>query len=436
MELEMKMRRRSFLQSSNRGSVLALMIIAIVLFTVAGIGMLQCGQQARVFAARTSNKISAQAAADAGLVKAIWELNQDAQARYSVNELPRQADQILANSEATFSYELTLPSGVAIQSAVTEGSDEDNPFSAKLPFTRRYDIKCVGRAGNAEKVLYATVKLEGLFESALLSQGRIELAPDTVITGYNSADPTDADANVKIGTTSAVSNSIPLGPGAVVEGDVFVGVGGDPSDVIGDGGTINGQTFALTEPINFPVITVPGLTYFGTDIAAKGTTVTLEPGDSGTYNEVNLSSQAGEPGVLEIDGGDVALHLTGDIDLGNGAEIIVRANSSLVLYVDGDIAADNSAGFINENSPVSALKIFATGDDDQSFELKAKSETFGVVYAPNADVELYPKTEIYGAIVAKSISIKSKGIFKYDKALRDVEPDDEGIHFVVERWWE
>ena len=68
--------------------------------------------------------------------------------------------------------------------------------------------------------------------------------------------------------------------------------------------------------------------------------------------------------------------------------------------------------------------------------MKAKSETFGVVYAPNADVELYPKTEIYGAIVAKSISIKSKGIFKYDKALRDVEPDDEGIHFVVERWWE
>ena len=96
----------------------------------------------------------------------------------------------------------------------------------------------------------------------------------------------------------------------------------------------------------------------------------------------------------------------------------------------------NSAGFLNENSSPKTLKIFATGDDLQSFELKAKSSVFGVVYAPNADVELYPKAVIYGAISANNISIKSGGAFYYDEALRDVSPDDEGARFVIERWWE
>lgn len=432
------MSRKSFLQSSKRGSILALMVIVIVLLSVAGIGMLRCGLQARLYAARTSNEIAAQTAADAGLIRAVWVLNQDVQADYSTNELPRQMDQSLANSGATFSYEVAIPSGNTIEFTEVGGSEEVvDPFNAKFPYTIRYAIKSVGKSGNAEKVLYATVRLRGLFDSAILSKGEILLAPNTLITGYNSADPTDTDIDVKIVTLSTGAGQISLSPGTVVEADVFVGVGGDPDGVIRAGGTITGQTFALTEPIQFPVITVPELPDFGgTVISAKGTTVTRRPGDSGTYSEINLSSQAGIPGVLEIDGGDVVLRLTGNINLGNDTEIIVKDGSSLALYIDGDMAAKNSAGFVNENSPVSALRIFATGEGDQSFELKAKSETFGVVYAPDADVELYPKNELCGAIVAKSISVKSKGIFKHDKALRDVRPDDEGVRFVIEKWWE
>ena len=126
----------------------------------------------------------------------------------------------------------------------------------------------------------------------------------------------------------------------------------------------------------------------------------------------------------------------GDIELGNSAEIAVRAGSSLVLSAGGNIATGNSARFANENSLTSTLKIFTTRQDTQTFQLKAKSDVFGLVYAPNADVELYPKSKLYGAIVAGDISIKSNGAFYYDEAIRSVSPDDEGVRFVVERWWE
>ncbi len=430
------MRRKSLLQQGERGSVLALVMIAVVLLFVSGMGTLSIGLAARLFSVRQSDEIAAQVAADAGLTMAVWTLNRNVQTKYSAQDLPALTNQTLANCSATFSYEVTVPTGSFFQ-ALGAGGDQEviDAFTAKLPFAYRYLIKSVGKSGNAEKVLYATVRLRGLFESALFSKGQIDFMANTLVTGYNSADPTDTEIDVKIGTLSIEAERIYLGPGTVVDADVFVGVGGDPDEVLDLFGTITGQKFALTETIQFPVITAPALPYIGTSIIAKGITVKLYPADSGTYKEIKLSTKANEPGVLEING-DVILHLAGDIELGNNTDIIIKNGSSLALYTDGDIAMDNSAGFANENSSPSTLKIFSTGEGIQSFDLKAKSETFGVVYASNADVELYPKAELHGAIVARNISMLSRCIFKYDEALRDVSPDDEGARFVIEKWWE
>lgn len=430
------MRRKSLVQPGERGSVLPLVMIVVVLLFVSGMGTLSIGLAARLFSVRQSDEIAAQVAADAGLTMAVWTLNRNVQTKYSAADLPALTNQTLANCSASFSYEVIVPTGSFFQ-ALGAGGDQEviDAFTANLPSAYRYAIKCVGKSGNAEKVLYATVKLEGLFQYALLSQGEISLAPNTLITGYNSSDPTDTNFDVQIGTTSTEDDSISMSPGTVIEGDVFVGVGGNPGEVIEEGGEITGQQFSLTETIRFPVITAPALPYIGTSIIAKGVTVKLYPADSGTYREIKLSAKADEPGVLEING-DVILHLAEDIELGNNTDIIIKNGSSLVLYTDGDIAMGNSAGVTNENSPVDTLMIFATGNDEQNFELKAKSSVFGVVYAPNANVELYPIAKLYGAVAAKNVSIKSMGVFYYDEALRDVSPDDEGARFVIEKWWE
>jgi hypothetical protein len=426
---------KSGLVRAKRGSVLPLVLIVITLLLVMGLGMLRLGTQARVYAARTSNDIAARGAADAGLTKALWALNQRLGGGLSASPLPGQIEQSLANCYATYSYDMARP-GEIPAGPIAASIEEDDPFGVKFPFETRYEIRCTGRSGIAERTVHATVKLQGLFESAVLSQGRISLMPNTLVTGYNSADPTDTDIAVQIGTTSIVAGQIPLSPGTVVEGDVFVGVGGDPATVITieGSGAITGQKFALTGELQFPVIAPPALPSFGTVIKTviKGATVTMTPSDSGTYKEIKL----GNSEVLEITGGKVVLCLTGNIDLGQSAEIAVRAGSSLVLYAGGNISTGNSAGFVNENSLISTLKIFATRLDTQTLELKAKSDVFGLVYAPNADVQLYPKSKLYGAVVAGNISIKSNGTFYYDEALRNVSSDDEGAHFVVERWWE
>jgi len=211
-----------------------------------------------------------------------------------------------------------------------------------------------------------------------------------------------------------------------------VGVGGDPDTVIGSGGTITGQKFTLHEELDFPEITPPPLPYTGTALSAQGTTATIDPTGSGTYTEISLS----QSGILEIQGGDVELHIDGNLDMGNGCEIIVRPGSSLTLYIDGDINADNSGGINNQAGNVKDFQLYATGTEEQVFNMKAKSSIFGIIYAPDVDIQMYPNTEMRGAIVGRNVTFKSGGTFYYDEALRDVSTDDVGARFIVKRWRE
>jgi hypothetical protein len=123
--------------------------------------------------------------------------------------------------------------------------------------------------------------------------------------------------------------------------------------------------------------------------------------------------------------------------MGNGCEVIVRPGSSLTLYVDGNISADNSVGFNNQAGNVRDFQLFATGTSVQLFNMKAKSSIFGTIYAPDVDITLYPSAEMRGAIVGKNVTFKSGSVFYYDEALRDnVSIDDVGARFIVKRWRE
>jgi hypothetical protein len=398
------------LKSQETGSALCLMVVAVILLTLTGMALLNLGLQTRISAIRTAQGIQARWSADAGLVKAVVEMNKKLSAKtWSDISMPAVTNEVLFQSDQSFNYQV----------------DKDG--------SGNYTVTSTGMTGPATKRVYATMGLKGLFDSAILVKDKISLMPNTLVAGYNSEDAADTDFDLKIGTTSTAAGSIPLGPGTVVEGDVFVGVGGNPQTVIGAGGTITGQKYTLHEELDFPVIIPPSsLPYIGTALSATTTTITLDPTKSGTYTEISLSSS----GLLEIQGGDVELHITGNIDMGNGCEIIVQPGSSLTLYIDGDINADNSGGINNQAGNVKDFQLFATGTEEQVFNMKAKSSIFGTIYAPDVDITLYPKAEMRGAIVGKNVTFKSGGVFYYDEALRDVSIDDVGARFVVKRWRE
>jgi len=404
---------KKLLQSKKRGSAIPLAVVVLLILLAMGTGLLRLGLNSRIFSIRTTSDIAARCAADAGLTKALFEMNEKLQVTsWDDSTLPQATDTNLPNCDAVFSYSVTgnLASG--------------------------YIIKSVGTAEQAQRTVYAAIGLKGLFEHAILTQENLILKPDTLVDGYNSQDPFDTDIEVIIATQSTADSSIILNSGITVAGDVIVGVGGDPDTVIKDLGATTGDQLSGTVEEPLPQIIPPALTDMGADITATGETVTIGPANSGQYGNITVAKGT-TLGVLEISG-DVVLYLTGNIELGESCEIVVKENSSLTLYIDGDIHCRTNSAINNETPPEDPMKfqLYGTSETTQFFDIKAKSTWSAVIYAPNADIDLYANGDFYGSVVADNFELKSGGNYHYDEALREVEVDDEGVRFVVKRWYE
>ena len=392
------------------GHILALVAGIVVIVTLMALSLLSLGLNSRTLAVRTTQKIQARCAADAGLTKALFLMNEKLKVKpWDDSSLPYSTDETLPNFDGVFSYK------VAKEAA------------------NSYIITSVGTAGIIEKEIYSTIGFQGLFDHAILTKGQMTLKSNTLIDGYNSTDPGDTDVEVKIGTISVLGDQVILNSSVVVDGDVVVGVDGDVDTVIKDlGATTDGMYSMLEEP-PFPLVVLPILPDMGTDIEVDGGTFILGPADSGEYTDIAIKGK----GTLQISGGDVELYITGDIDLGQGCDMIVTAGASLELYIDGDIECKNDSTLGGESfSDPKAFQLFPTGAGVQNFHIKAKSDWCGVIYAPNADIILYAKGNCYGSVVSGSFEYKSDGNFYYDEALRDVTANDDYVRFVVKRWSE
>ena len=392
------------LQSKKRGSAMALVLVVLVLLLVMGLGLLSLGQHSRIFAVQTTSEIAARCAADAGLTKAVFEMNKKLETKpWSDSTLPGTTDEWLPNSKAAFSYEVT--------------GDQSSGFN----------IQSTGSTGRAQKTVNATLQLRGLFKHAIVMVENISMKNSNLVTGYNSATG-ETDLEAQIGTLSTAAGSIILGNGTI-NGDVFVGVGGDVATVIQNQGAINGETYALGEEYVLPTITPPSLPDKGT-INVVGTTL-LSPADNGKYTAITSPG-----GILEINGGDVVLHITGNIDMDNGSKIWIKSGSSLTIYMDGNIILRNDAGITNETGVCTNFRVYSTGGGVQQFQLKNNSDAFGLIYAPNTDIVLMNNANLYGSMTARSFTMMNNGTFYYDVALRNVSINDEGVRFVIKRWSE
>jgi len=397
------------LKSKKHGSVMALVLVAVVLLLVMGIGLLSLGQHSRIFAVQTSSEIAARCAADAGLIKALHEMNSKLEDKtWSDSTLPGTTAELLPNSNATFSYEIT--------------GDQSSGFN----------IQSTGNFGRAQKTVNADLQLKGLFEYAIFTQGVLALRNGTTISGYNfDAD----DEPLKVGTNSTAAGSVEMKNGVTIDGDVAVGVGGDDDTVINSKteATITGDTYALNEEHKLPSITVPDnlISLPSQGVIASPTTITT----SAKYDSINL----GNSEIITIDG-SVMLYVVGDVILDNSAELQIVApqtnpNASLVLYLGGNIIMQNGGTINNLAKNPTKLKVYAL-DSCTDISFKNSGNFYGAIYAPAADVHQYNSVQLYGAIVANNFTQDVNADVYYDASLRDASLSDEGARFVIKKWSE
>ena len=206
------------------GFALATMLCAVIILIILGSALLSIGLHSRGLAVRTSSEISARCAADAGMTNAFFEMNEKLKViPWDDSSLPQVTNETLLNSEAVYSYAVTgeLSSG--------------------------YTIESMGTSGLEERTVQCSLPLQGLFEYAIFGDESVELKNNATVTWFNFDSD---DKNLQIGTNSTLANSVILMNGATINGDVVVGVGGDPDTIINyTWATITGNTLCHDQGI-------------------------------------------------------------------------------------------------------------------------------------------------------------------------------------------
>ena len=125
------MGKKKLLQAKRKGSAMALVLFAMVILLVLGNGLLSLGLHGKMQAIRACSQIRARSAADAGLVKALFEMNQKLSTPWDGNTLPQATYELLSNCDATLGYTVTgdLESGYIIESTGNSGRAERKVIS-------------------------------------------------------------------------------------------------------------------------------------------------------------------------------------------------------------------------------------------------------------------------------------------------------------------
>jgi len=458
----MKLKKRKS-KKFRRGSILGLVLVIGLCLALLGMGMLQMGFGSRVNSHISFSIITARETADAGCAKALYSLNQ---AFPGGGAFPLTGSGTLDNSNASYSYTITRWL--------------DSPMRGN--YYSHYLIESIGTSDRLSKKVYAITGITNMFDYGLIVTDKIDLKSNTFIDGYNSYMGTyrygdtlpdgtlNLNQHVKIGTTSIDDNMIVLHSGVEITGDVLVGIDGDLKTVIQEPseGAITGPRYNLPEPWSFdldllknPVLeTDPVLGDIDRDtFDASGqyyykidNTGGIEPLRYRVMGNIDIPTSTPVPTETYriVILGDVELHVLGDIGIGTRSLIYIGGDpladppvppvpSSLKIYLDGNLQAGNSNGINNLSEVPANFRLFGTGSGGQDWDIQNGGDFYGAYYAPNADITIYAKGEIYGSVSGRSFELKAApGVpnagLHYDIALAGLI--DYDIGFGIDSWWE
>ncbi len=226
------------------------------------------------------------------------------------------------------------------------------------------------------------------------------------IDSYNSCvapyDPLNPGSNGGLATNATDPCAVDLGNNTVINGDVMVGPGGDPSTTICNG-VITGSKTAMPNPRHLPAIADPG---GGTlTVVSDGTTL-----PSGNYRLADITLSSSDMVTIA---GDVTLYVESTISLSSQAEIVITPGASLTVYALGDVHIGGH-GVVNQMATPQNLLIYGTPTSN-TISLSGSSEFYGAVYAPHADITLGGNSEMYGAFVGKTLRLTGTTGIHYDE---------------------
>jgi hypothetical protein len=324
--------------------------------------------------------------AEAGVDRAIWELNYGDISGWTGDDTLRTMD--ISSLQAA--------GGNVIGDVGIRVVDP----TADHPIVESRGI--VAYIGDKEVVRTVRSELGGYppFKFAAFGDDGIMIDQDVSIDSYDSRDgaydnPGNVGSEGDIGTNSVDFNSIYMDNLADLAGDAVSGYESDPESVIitDPGANIDGEKRALPVEIELPQITPPGgLTPMG-DYSMSGTDSIFLSGEYGSFTIENNS-------VVTIED-NVILYITGDFYMDQNSRLDIAVGASLqIIMGGGSFEMDQTSAINNLTQDPTKFVLFGSSSFAGDIYIDQGSEFYGAIYAPNSFVELDQGDGFYGAIIA------------------------------------
>jgi len=440
-----------FLNKTDKGSALVMAVVVVLILALIGVGLVQLGRNARMQVVRNVSVISARAAADAGLEHAM---------RFMIDSWNGATDKSawLAGWHDTAGTSEGAAFG-PVSLNDTFGSATFNYVINKGTQANGYEITSTGIAAGKTRIIHAAIVLRPVF-FGIGAKENIDVFPGATLG-------TVPDGDIfTLQTNSIEPSAITLKNGITIPGDVVCGPGGDPCVAIdtAENVTIEGQIRISKSYVDFPPVYVPS----GLSGLPFGTPA-IDPCDSSItyiYGDMKLNGlqlNVGGPTTVDtvyiqgnpaVNGGEVNIFVDGPTILNPNTQIIVTEDSSMILYLGGNMDVKPGADIIYGDTPhvtdaeiieaASSIRIKGTVDPDgiplcTEIQFSPNSDFYGSIYAPDASpLSIAPNGNFYGAVVGSNdITINPGGTFMFIPSLVNIG-DEEILYVSLKQgsWWE
>ena len=352
----------------------------------------------------------------------------DAGVQYVLKQLAIDLD-----DSSSVTVDLTA-SPISLNYSTPSGFSFTVPTALTSLGSNQYRFQVTGHGpNNSEAVIEVVFSAEkkSVFDYGLFTNGLLDLKSDAKIYSYDSRDTPDPDpatfpgastGEADIGSNTEISTKM----STYIDGDI--GLGADNEAPFDD---------AIRTDTGVPIIT--GDTSYVGHIDPDPLGANDE--SSELYNkfiDILTTNDNGVPGdgsplegatAIDLGNGETLTLTAGDyyitnIVLKSGSTLEIDATSGPVnIYLsgtldaeDGELESKNGSALNNLSQP-SDFSIFSNSSQDIIF--KHSTAFKGMVYAPNAHVEMKNSAGVYGLIWGNTATIHNSGEFYFDEAIKD-----------------
>lgn len=377
---------------------------------------------------RSHKSIAAISLAEAGVERAIWEMNHGDISTWSGGGSVRTM-----NISSFPTYDGQVIGNIGIQVDLLDGDFPVVESIGNVPYISSLSVDRETRV-----VLERHDVSVSLFDYGVFGEDGIELASNAQIDSYNSSggpyDPMNPGTNGHIGTNATHLGCIYLNANASVFGGAATGPESIPEDIIIEKpvSVITGAKQSLPSPKEMPSIIPPeGLIFMGDYVLDDGSSDTI--GDSGEYTNFRISNSS----TVTI-ASDVTLYITGEFSMTSNTQLEIAGDANLTVYLGGSFVQESNTQINNLSMDPTSLMLFGTDSFVGDMEWNSNTDFWGAVYVPKANVVYNSSANFYGSVMGKYVDISSQALIHYDEALASLEivPGSMGSFYTVMSWQE